>query len=67
MKAACTAAEVRTILTARAFVAQAKLGDTISGLETVGIRILYLEDVGAGIGRLARLRALIASRWAART
>jgi acyl-[acyl-carrier-protein]-phospholipid O-acyltransferase/long-chain-fatty-acid--[acyl-carrier-protein] ligase len=66
LTAACTAAEVRTILTARAFVGQAKLGDTIAGLEAAGMRILYLEDVGAGIGRLARLRALIASRSAAR-
>jgi len=66
LKAACTAAEIRTILTARAFVAQAKLGDTVAGLEEAGLRIVYLEDLGAGIGALARLRALIASRWAAR-
>jgi acyl-[acyl-carrier-protein]-phospholipid O-acyltransferase/long-chain-fatty-acid--[acyl-carrier-protein] ligase len=66
LKAACAAAEVRSILTARAFVAQAKLDEIIAGLDSAGIRILYLEDIGAEIGRLARLRALIASRWAAR-
>jgi len=66
LKAACTAAEVRTILTARAFVTQAKLDETVAGLEASGIRIVYLEDIGAGIGTFARLRALIATRWAAR-
>ncbi|WP_230772817.1 acyl-[ACP]--phospholipid O-acyltransferase [Sphingomonas sp. Leaf4] len=64
LRAACTAAEVRTIVTARAFVAQAKLSEVLAGLEAEGLRILYLEDVGASIGRLAKLRALIAARWA---
>ncbi|KQN37795.1 2-acyl-glycerophospho-ethanolamine acyltransferase [Sphingomonas sp. Leaf407] len=64
LRAACTAAEVRTIVTARAFVAQAKLSEVLAGLEAEGLRILYLEDVGAGIGRFAKLRALIATRWA---
>jgi acyl-[acyl-carrier-protein]-phospholipid O-acyltransferase/long-chain-fatty-acid--[acyl-carrier-protein] ligase len=62
LKAACTAAEVRTIVTARAFVDQAKLGDVIAGLETHGLMIHYLEDVAATVGRGARLRALVASR-----
>ncbi|WP_442681179.1 acyl-[ACP]--phospholipid O-acyltransferase [Sphingomonas sp. ASY06-1R] len=66
LKAACTAAEIRTIVTARAFVTQAKLGDVLSGLEGTGIRILYLEDISAGIGAIAKLRGLIASRWAGR-
>lgn len=66
LKAACTAAEVRTIVTARAFVAQAKLGEVLAGLEASGRRILYLEDIGAGIGPVARMRALIATRWAGR-
>ncbi|KQM97974.1 acyl-[ACP]--phospholipid O-acyltransferase [Sphingomonas sp. Leaf25] len=64
LRAACTAAEVRTIVTARAFVTQAKLSEMLAGLEAEGLRILYLEDVGASIGRLAKLRALIAARWA---
>ena len=66
LKAACVAAEVRTIVTARAFVEQAKLGDVLAGLEATGLRIVYLEDVGAAIGTLAKLRALIATRWAER-
>ena len=63
---ACTAAEVRTIITARAFVEQAKLGELIAGLEADGRRIRYLEDIGATITGLQKLGALIATRWAAR-
>ncbi len=43
MQAACTAAQIRTVLTSRAFVAQAKLADKLAALE--GVRLLYLEDV----------------------
>lgn len=64
MRAACTAAAIRTVVTARAFVEQAKLGDVIAGLEADGIAILYLEDVAGGIGTGAKLRALIQSRYA---
>ena len=64
LNAACVAAEIRTIVTARAFVEQAKLGDVVAGLEREGRAILYLEDVGAGIGAGAKLRALIAARFA---
>ncbi len=67
LRAACTAAEVRTIVTARAFVEQAKLGEVVAGLEAAGVRVVWLEDVGAGIGGLAKLGALLASRWAGRS
>ncbi|MCB1888379.1 MAG: bifunctional acyl-ACP--phospholipid O-acyltransferase/long-chain-fatty-acid--ACP ligase [Rhodocyclaceae bacterium] len=43
MQAACTAAEVRTVLTSRAFIEQARLGDKLSALQ--GVRIVYLEDL----------------------
>ncbi|SOB86372.1 acyl-[acyl-carrier-protein]-phospholipid O-acyltransferase / long-chain-fatty-acid--[acyl-carrier-protein] ligase [Sphingomonas guangdongensis] len=66
LQSACTAAEVRTIVTARAFVAQAKLSEVLAGLEAAGLRIAYLEDIGAAIGTLAKLRAAIAARWAGR-
>ncbi|TCP32826.1 acyl-[ACP]--phospholipid O-acyltransferase [Sphingomonas sp. BK235] len=66
LTAACTAAQLRTVITARAFVQQAKLGEVIAGLEATGLRIVYLEDVGATIGGLAKLRALLATRWAGR-
>ena len=67
LKAACTTAEIRTILTARAFADQAKLGDVVAGLEAAGTQIRYLEHIGAGIGGFAKLRALIATRFAGRT
>ncbi len=66
LKAACTAAQIRTIVTARAFVDQAKLGDIVAALEREGLTMLWLEDIGATIGTGAKLRALIASRFAGR-
>jgi acyl-[acyl-carrier-protein]-phospholipid O-acyltransferase/long-chain-fatty-acid--[acyl-carrier-protein] ligase len=66
LKAACTAAEVRTIVTARAFVDQAKLSEVVAGLEEEGLTIRYLEDIGATIGTAAKLRALVAARFAHR-
>ncbi|KQM68178.1 2-acyl-glycerophospho-ethanolamine acyltransferase [Sphingomonas sp. Leaf17] len=66
LTAACRAAEIRTILTARAFVTQGKLDGVITGLEAAGLRVHYLEDIGAAIGAFAKLRALVATRWAGR-
>jgi acyl-[acyl-carrier-protein]-phospholipid O-acyltransferase/long-chain-fatty-acid--[acyl-carrier-protein] ligase len=66
LKAACSAAELRTIVTARAFLAQAKLEAVVAGLEGEGLRILCLEDIAAGIGFGAKLRALLGRRFAAR-
>ncbi|WP_375282681.1 acyl-[ACP]--phospholipid O-acyltransferase [Sphingobium yanoikuyae] len=66
LKAACTAAQIRTIVTARAFVDQAKLGEVVAALEAEGLTILWLEDIGAKIGTGAKLRALIESRFAGR-
>ncbi len=65
IRAACAAAEIRTILTARAFIDQAKLGGIVAGLAADGRKIIYLEDIAAGIGTLAKLRALLASKFAA--
>jgi acyl-[acyl-carrier-protein]-phospholipid O-acyltransferase/long-chain-fatty-acid--[acyl-carrier-protein] ligase len=66
LKAACTAAEVRTIVTARAFVEQAKLQDVVAGLAADGRAIVYLEDVAATIGTGAKLRAMVGARFARR-
>jgi len=59
LKAACLAAEVRTIVTARAFVDQAKLGPVIDGLREDGRTILYLEELAARIDGAAKLDALV--------
>ncbi len=66
LKAACAAAEIRTIITARAFIQQGKLEPIVEGLEADGRIFVYLEDVAANLGTIAKLRALIASRWAGR-
>ncbi|MDB5738158.1 MAG: acyl-[ACP]--phospholipid O-acyltransferase, partial [Sphingomonas bacterium] len=63
LRAACAAAEISTIITARAFVDQAKLGEIVAALGE-GRRIVWLEDVAKTIGTGAKLRALIATRFA---
>jgi acyl-[acyl-carrier-protein]-phospholipid O-acyltransferase/long-chain-fatty-acid--[acyl-carrier-protein] ligase len=63
IEAACTAAEIRTIVTSRAFVDQAKLGGMVEALGQAR-RFLFLEDLAGRIGRLASLRALTAARFA---
>ncbi|RZK00868.1 MAG: acyl-[ACP]--phospholipid O-acyltransferase [Novosphingobium sp.] len=55
LRSACTTAEIRTVVTARAFVDQAKLHETLAALKSDGLRIVYLEDVGASIGTGAKL------------
>jgi acyl-[acyl-carrier-protein]-phospholipid O-acyltransferase/long-chain-fatty-acid--[acyl-carrier-protein] ligase len=64
LKAACTAARIRSVVTARAFVDQAKLGEVVAGLEAEGLSVRYLEDMGAAIGPFAKLRAWLAGRFA---
>ncbi len=63
LRAACTAADIRIIVTARAFVEQAKLDEIVAALGA-GRRILFLEDIGQTIGTWKRLRAVIAARFA---
>ncbi len=61
MQAACDAAEVRTVVTSRAFVEQAKLADKLAGLERVAVH--YLEDVREQIGLGDKLWLIL---WAIR-
>jgi len=58
MRSACATAKIATIVTARAFVEQAKLGDIVAALEGDGLRIAYLEDLAADIGSIEKLWAL---------
>lgn len=62
--AACTAAEVRLVVTSRRFVEKAKLEALISAI-TPACTVLYLEDVQAALGPAARLAAF-ARAWRAR-
>jgi acyl-[acyl-carrier-protein]-phospholipid O-acyltransferase/long-chain-fatty-acid--[acyl-carrier-protein] ligase len=48
MQAACDAATIRTVITSRAFVEQAKLTDKLAGL--TGVQLHYLEDIRQQIG-----------------
>jgi len=60
MLAACRVAQVRTVLTSRVFIEKAKLQEVVARMD--GVRLVYLEDVRAGLGRMAKLRGL----WDAR-
>ncbi|TXH05149.1 MAG: bifunctional acyl-ACP--phospholipid O-acyltransferase/long-chain-fatty-acid--ACP ligase, partial [Rhodocyclaceae bacterium] len=53
MQAAIDAAEVKTVVTSRAFVEQAKLADKLAGLS--GVQLVYLEDVRERIGLADKL------------
>lgn len=48
--AACDVAQVRVIVTSRAFVETAKLAEVIQGLEAGGYQIVYLEELRSRIG-----------------
>jgi acyl-[acyl-carrier-protein]-phospholipid O-acyltransferase/long-chain-fatty-acid--[acyl-carrier-protein] ligase len=61
LQAACAAAEVRVVVTSRAFVEQAKLADTLARLQ--GIQLLYLEDLRAQATLLDKLWLVL---WALR-
>jgi acyl-[acyl-carrier-protein]-phospholipid O-acyltransferase/long-chain-fatty-acid--[acyl-carrier-protein] ligase len=54
MRAACTAASIRTIVASRAFVEKARLGSQVealagSGAHAAGVTVVYLEDLKAGL------------------
>ena len=55
---ACRAAEVDTILTSRAFIEKGRLGNVVAQLEA-SLRLIYLEDIRATIGRFDKLRGLL--------
>ncbi len=63
MRSACNAAKINTIITARAFIDQAKLADTLSGLAETGCTILYLEDIAAKLTAFDKLRAYFQSKF----
>jgi acyl-[acyl-carrier-protein]-phospholipid O-acyltransferase/long-chain-fatty-acid--[acyl-carrier-protein] ligase len=59
--AACRAAQVDTIVTSRAFIEKGKLGALIANLDAQ-VKIVYLEDVRAGISLADKLRGMLAAR-----
>jgi acyl-[acyl-carrier-protein]-phospholipid O-acyltransferase / long-chain-fatty-acid--[acyl-carrier-protein] ligase len=56
--AACRAAEAGTVVTSRAFLEKARLVGLAEALAQ-HVRLVYLEDVRAGVGRIDRLGALL--------
>ncbi|QDF95236.1 bifunctional 2-acylglycerophosphoethanolamine acyltransferase/acyl-ACP synthetase [Azoarcus sp. DD4] len=61
LQAACSAACLRTVISSRAFVEQARLGDKLAALQ--GVEIVYLEDLRASIGLADKLWLML---WALR-
>ena len=57
---ACRAAEVKTVLTSRAFIEKGRLQKEETALGEA-VKLVYLEDVRASIGTMDRLRGLMAS------
>jgi acyl-[acyl-carrier-protein]-phospholipid O-acyltransferase/long-chain-fatty-acid--[acyl-carrier-protein] ligase len=60
VQAACTAAQIAVVLTARVFVERAKLQPLIAALE-LQASVVYLDDVRKGINAWARATALLRS------
>jgi acyl-[acyl-carrier-protein]-phospholipid O-acyltransferase / long-chain-fatty-acid--[acyl-carrier-protein] ligase len=58
VRSACTAAEVKTVVTSRAFVERARLDSLIDAISQ-DVRIIYLEDVRASITLVDKLRGLL--------
>ena len=61
VQSACVAAGIRTIVSSRAFVAQAQLQGLVDGLS--GVRVVYLEDLKPSFGVADKLWLLL---WAVR-
>ena len=65
LRAACELAQIRTIVTSRRFVEQAKLDDVVAAIGE-GREVLWLEDVRKGITSLHKIRGVIeapVARW----
>ena len=63
MLAACTAAQIQTVVTSRAFIEAGNLEDDIAALNKQ-VKIIYLEDVRDQISSGAKLAGLIKSKFA---
>ena len=61
VRAACKAAQVRTIVTSRAFVEKGRLENLIEGIKDE-VRLVYLEDVRKTITTLDKLHGLFSFR-----
>ncbi|MGJ4856697.1 acyl-[ACP]--phospholipid O-acyltransferase [Labrys sp. La1] len=55
---ACKTAQVKTVLSSRAFVEKGRLGDVVAAMEA-HVRFVWLEDVRAEVGTADKLRGLL--------
>jgi acyl-[acyl-carrier-protein]-phospholipid O-acyltransferase/long-chain-fatty-acid--[acyl-carrier-protein] ligase len=63
VQTACSAAKIRVVVTARRFIERARLEPLVATLGA-SVTVVYLEDLRAEIGILARLAALVRGRLA---
>jgi len=61
VRAACRAARIKTVITARAFIEKGRLAPLVDQIEG-DVRLVYLEDVRATVGFADRMRGLLAAR-----
>jgi acyl-[acyl-carrier-protein]-phospholipid O-acyltransferase / long-chain-fatty-acid--[acyl-carrier-protein] ligase len=66
LKSACETAEIKTIITARKFIENAKLDDVVAELAK-GRRIVWLDDVRATIGTMDKVKGVIDAKLMARS
>ncbi len=57
VRAACRAANIKTVVTSRAFIEKARLGALVEGLRH-DVHFLFLEDVRASVSLMDKLRGL---------
>ncbi|MBZ9852634.1 AMP-binding protein [Mesorhizobium sp. CA13] len=61
--AAIRTAVIRTVVSSRAFIEKADLGDIVAAVEKGGAKFLWLEDTRAGLTALEKLAAALLWRW----
>ncbi len=59
----CRTAEVKHVITSKAFILKAKLEETVNALEAAGVKIVYLENIAKKIS----LKDKLAGLWAYKT
>lgn len=57
IRSACKAAEVKSIVTSRAFIQKARLDELVAALEKDGLRLIWLEDVRTEISLRRKILA----------
>lgn len=61
VQSACVAARVHTVITSRAFVEQGKLEQIVASISD--LRLIYLEDLVAGVGLADKLWLMLFALW----